>query len=102
MKFTLTYDGSLAAWVNAKAQWPRYYRSRTLQVALLASPIVERRKFHLDCHVRFTSESGHCEALLGCPLCAKSGHEEGDFLNLGVTRRNGRGVVMGTQVIGVV
>ena len=26
----------------------------------------------------------------------------GDFLNLGVTRRNGRGVVMGTQVIGVV
>jgi len=38
-------------------------------------------------HVRFTP---------------KSGHEEGDFLNLGVTRRNGRGVVMGTQVIGVV
>jgi len=26
----------------------------------------------------------------------------GDLLNLGVTRRNGRGVVMGTQVIGVV
>ena len=37
-----------------------------------------------------------------CPLSAKSGNEEGDFLNLGVTRRNGRGVVMGTQVIGVV
>jgi hypothetical protein len=37
-----------------------------------------------------------------CPLGAKSGDEERDFLNLGVTRRNGRGVVMGTQVIGVV
>ena len=25
-------------------------------------------------NVRFTPESGHGEALLGCPLCAKSGH----------------------------
>ena len=24
-------------------------------------------------NVRFTPESGHCETLLGCPLCAKSG-----------------------------
>jgi hypothetical protein len=25
------------------------------------------------CYVRFTPESGHCWAKLGCPLCAKSG-----------------------------
>src|SRR4029077_2121049 len=25
------------------------------------------------CDVRFTSESGHCRATVGCPLCAKSG-----------------------------
>jgi hypothetical protein len=53
-------------------------------------------------NVRFTPESGHWNSVARCPLCAKSGHEEGDFLNLGVTRRNGRGVVMKTQVIGVV
>ena len=47
-------------------------------------------------------KSGHSSLRPACPLCAKSGHEEGEFLNLGVTRRNGRGVVMGTQVIGVV
>ena len=52
-------------------------------------------------NVRFTPKSGHHRVRLECPLCAKSGHE-GDLLNLGVTRRNGRGVVMGTQVIGVV
>ena len=45
-------------------------------------------------------KSGHSSLRPACPLCAKSGHEEGDFLNMGV--RNGRGVVMGTQVIGVV
>src|SRR5262249_28879896 len=32
-------------------------------------------KRHSDANdVRFTPKSGHQEALLGCPLCAKSGH----------------------------
>jgi hypothetical protein len=26
--------------------------------------------------VRFTPESGHCRATVGCPLCAKSGREQ--------------------------
>src|SRR6516164_6343672 len=32
----------------------------------------DRRKGRAVSHVRFTSKSGHQEALLGCPLCAKS------------------------------
>jgi hypothetical protein len=55
----------------------------------------------LPINVRFTPESGHWLSVSTCPLCAKGGHEEAD-LDLGVTRRNGRRVVMGTQVIGVV
>src|SRR5262252_1588238 len=34
---------------------------------------VERRKFQLDCHVRFTPKSGHWNSVAKCPLCAKSG-----------------------------
>jgi hypothetical protein len=27
--------------------------------------------------VRFSTESGHCRATVGCPLCAKGGHYDG-------------------------
>jgi len=27
------------------------------------------------CNVRFTPRSGHCRTTLGCPLCAKNGHQ---------------------------
>jgi len=39
--------------------------------------LVERRKFHLDCHVRFTPKSGHWLSVLEDPLSAKSGHQFG-------------------------
>jgi hypothetical protein len=31
-------------------------------------------------HVRFTPESGHCQATVGCLLCAKSGHQPTDSI----------------------
>src|SRR5262249_4980195 len=70
---------------------------------LFGGPLVGApKRTGVSVNVRFTPNSGHWNSISKCPLCAKNGHEEGDFLNLGVTRRNGRGAVMGTQVIGVV
>jgi hypothetical protein len=37
----------------------------------------------LNFDVCFTPESGHCRARLGCPLCARTGHQEATANALG-------------------
>jgi hypothetical protein len=44
-------------------------QSRAAEVSCGSKADIEARPFD----VRFTPESGHCRATIGCPLCAKSG-----------------------------
>jgi hypothetical protein len=49
-------------------------------VCITESPVIDFRNGSLadiegrPTNVRFTPKSGHRKTLLGCPLCAKSGH----------------------------
>jgi hypothetical protein len=51
--------------LNASAEFSRHREVRFGSKADIAA---------VSSHVRFTPESGHCRTMLGCPLCAKSGH----------------------------